>query len=71
MREQLPEQKPADRIKNFSEVALGYTKEQAIKEAARCIQCKKPLCVTGCPVEIDIPAFIKLIVEDKPQEALS
>ncbi|MFA5097959.1 MAG: NADPH-dependent glutamate synthase [Candidatus Margulisiibacteriota bacterium] len=71
MREPLPEQKPQDRTRNFTEVALGYSKEQAIKEASRCIQCKKPLCVTGCPVEIDIPAFIKLIVEDKPAEALA
>ena len=71
MRQILPEQKAADRIKNFSEVALGYGKEQAINEAKRCIQCKKPQCVIGCPVEIDIPAFIKLIAEDKPKEALS
>jgi len=71
MREQLPEQKAKDRVKTFSEVALGYSKEQAMKEASRCIQCKKPLCVTGCPVEIDIPAFIKLITQDKPAEALA
>ena len=71
MREPLPEQKPQDRTRNFTEVALGYSKEQAIKEASRCIQCKNPLCVTGCPVEIDIPAFIKLIAQDKPAEALA
>ncbi len=57
----MPEQKPKDRVKNFEEVALGLTEEQAVAEAKRCIQCKKPLCVKGCPVEIDIPAFIKFI----------
>ncbi len=71
MREKLPEQEAKERVKNFSEVALGYTKEQAIAEAKRCIQCKNPQCVKGCPVEIDIPAFIKLIAEDKPVESLS
>ncbi len=57
----MPEQ-PADvRNKNFKEVALGYTAELAQAEAERCLQCKKPLCREGCPVEIDIPAFIKLL----------
>jgi glutamate synthase (NADPH/NADH) small chain len=65
----MPAQDPKHRIKNFNEVALGYTEEQAIKEAKRCIQCKKPSCVGGCPVEIDIPAFIALIASGKFDEA--
>jgi len=59
-----------ERIKNFSEVALGYTEEQAVAEAGRCFQCKKAPCVKGCPVEIDIPGFIKNIQERKFHEAL-
>jgi len=59
MREQAPE----ERIKNFDEVPYGYNAEEAMKEASRCLQCKKPKCVEGCPVEVDIPAFIKLIKE--------
>jgi len=60
---------PEERIKTFSEVVLGYTEEEAVREAKRCIQCKNPQCVKGCPVEIDIPAFIKLIAEGKFAEA--
>ncbi len=52
-----------ERIHNFYEVALGYTEEQALREAERCLQCPNPRCVEGCPVEIDIPAFIKEIKE--------
>jgi glutamate synthase (NADPH/NADH) small chain len=52
-----------ERIHNFYEVALGYNEEQAVAEAERCLQCPKPRCVQGCPVEIDIPAFIKEIKE--------
>ncbi|MEM2912496.1 MAG: NADPH-dependent glutamate synthase [Candidatus Bathyarchaeia archaeon] len=59
----MPKQKPEERRHNFNEVALGYTEEQALAEANRCLQCPKPQCVQGCPVEIDIPAFIKLIKE--------
>ncbi len=52
-------EQPADvRRRNFEEVALGYSLEEAIVEADRCIECKKPRCIAGCPVEIDIPAFI-------------
>lgn len=69
-RNNVAQRKSLERIKDFFEVALGYTKEQAQREASRCLQCKNPLCAKGCPVEIDIPAFIKLIKEDKPQEAL-
>ena len=55
----MPKQRVEDRIHNFNEVALGYNKEQALAEAQRCIQCPKPQCIQGCPVEVDIPAFIK------------
>ncbi len=54
----MPEQDPEARRGNFEEVALGYTLEMAVAEANRCLQCKKPLCVAGCPVGIDIPGFI-------------
>ncbi len=59
----MSEQPPEVRIRNFNEVALGYTEEEAVQEASRCLQCKKPRCVEGCPVEIDIPAFIAKIKE--------
>lgn len=62
-RERMPEQNPKKRIQNFSEVALGYTRENAIREASRCLQCKNMPCVEGCPVNITIPAFIKKIKE--------
>ncbi len=68
-REPMPKQEVEERVKNFNEVALGYTEEQARREAERCIQCPKPLCVKGCPVDISIPEFIKLIVEGKYNEA--
>ncbi|MBC7074556.1 MAG: NADPH-dependent glutamate synthase [Syntrophomonadaceae bacterium] len=58
----MPVLDPHERIKYFREVATGYTEELALLEAARCLQCKKPLCVEGCPVGVDIPAFIKLIL---------
>ena len=59
----MPKQKPEFRRRNFDEVALGYDEEQALEEANRCLQCPKPQCITGCPVEVPIPAFIKLIKE--------
>ena len=62
-RQGMPEQDPKARIRNFDEVPLGYTEEMAVAEAKRCIQCKKPLCIGGCPVDVDIPGFIKLIAE--------
>jgi len=68
-RNEMPRQDPLLRSRNFDEVALGYNEEQARSEADRCLQCKKPLCVGGCPVCIDIPAFIKLIAEGRPVEA--
>ena len=54
---------PSVRRRNFEEVPLGYTVEMAMEEASRCIQCRKPSCVTGCPVQVDIPGFINLITE--------
>lgn len=62
-RQIVPKQDPKVRRDNFEEVALGYTKEQALAEASRCLNCKKPLCVQGCPVEVDIPGFIAKIKE--------
>ncbi|MBN2395514.1 MAG: NADPH-dependent glutamate synthase [Candidatus Atribacteria bacterium] len=64
--EQVPmkEQSPDVRIHNFKEVPLGYTREEAIREAQRCLQCKNPTCMRGCPAEINIPLFIKYIVEE-------
>ena len=64
------EQPPEERIKNFNEVPLGYTPEEAIQEAKRCLQCKEPPCVKGCPVEIDIPGFIKAIAEGDFKRAI-
>ncbi len=64
-RQDMPKQPPHIRRSNFKEVALGYTPALAIREAQRCLQCKKPFCMEGCPVEIDIPSFIhKIAVED-------
>lgn len=65
----MPEQPPEVRIRNFDEVPLGYDDEQARTEASRCLQCKKPSCRDGCPVQVDIPAFIGLIAEGRVLEA--
>ena len=65
----MPSQDPAERRRNFQEVALGYSPEEAVEEASRCIHCPKQPCVAGCPVEIDIPSFLKLIAEEKFGEA--
>ncbi|RJE48388.1 MULTISPECIES: NADPH-dependent glutamate synthase [unclassified Dehalobacter] len=70
-RHDMPCQDPIVRGKNFSEVALGYTVETAAEEAKRCIQCKKPKCVEGCPVGVDIPQFINKIAEGEHLEAAS
>ncbi len=59
----MPAQDAKERARNFSEVALGYTEEMALQEASRCLQCKKPKCREGCPVEVYIPDFIGLIKE--------
>ena len=66
----MPEQNPKERIKNFNEVPFGYSKETAIEEAKRCIQCKNKPCTKGCPVEIDIPDFIKELAEGKIDKAV-
>lgn len=69
-RREMPKQSPDIRRSNFLEVAFGYTEELAVAEAKRCLQCKKPFCMDGCPVEINIPAFIKSIAEKKFSEAI-
>lgn len=63
IRPEMPKQEPAERISNFSEVALGYTEEQAVAEAGRCLNCKRPPCVRNCPVGVDIPAFVGCIAD--------
>jgi glutamate synthase (NADPH/NADH) small chain len=62
-RREMPKQDVEVRRTNFNEVALGYTPEDAIAEAKRCLDCKKPLCSPSCPVEIDIPRFIRQIAQ--------
>ncbi|MFA5322364.1 MAG: NADPH-dependent glutamate synthase [Smithella sp.] len=62
-RQKMPEQEPQKRVHNFEEVPFGYSEETAIIEAKRCIQCKKPACIVGCPVDVKIPEFIKEIAE--------
>ncbi len=62
-RQPMPEQAPDVRKRNFKEVPIGYTPETARKEAERCLQCKNPGCVEGCPVQVDIPGFIALVKE--------
>ncbi len=69
-RVEMPRQDPQKRGKNFNEVALGYSLEQAKEEASRCIQCKKRNCVTGCPVGVDIPDFIQAIGDGDMPEAV-
>ncbi|MEA2045970.1 MAG: NADPH-dependent glutamate synthase [Euryarchaeota archaeon] len=66
----MPKQPPEERKHNFQEVALGYSEEQAIEEAKRCLQCKKPRCMAGCPVELDILKFIKAIQDGNMWEAV-
>ena len=60
----MPTQPPEKRIHNFDEVALGYTAEIAVKEATRCIKCKNQPCISGCPVNINIPKFISMIAQE-------
>jgi len=65
----MKEQDPKQRVRNFQEVPFGYSNDEALAEAKRCLQCKKPLCVEGCPVAVKIPEFIKLIVDGKHVDA--
>ncbi|MGM0443264.1 MAG: NADPH-dependent glutamate synthase [Fibrobacterota bacterium] len=65
----MPEAEAQQRGRTFDEVKLGYSEEEAIREASRCLQCKKPLCMEGCPVSIDIPNFIKKIAQGDFEEA--
>jgi glutamate synthase (NADPH/NADH) small chain len=67
----IPEQEPKKRSRNFDEVSLGYSPELAIQEAGRCLDCPKPACISGCPVQVPIPRFIKLVKEGKFKEALN
>ncbi|HOE96410.1 MAG TPA: NADPH-dependent glutamate synthase [Candidatus Sumerlaeota bacterium] len=62
-RQRMPEQEPAARIRNFAEVALGLSPLQAMAEARRCLECKHPYCIEGCPVNIEIPSFLKLVAQ--------
>ena len=62
-------QDPKKRCTNFDEVELGYNDEEALNEANRCLQCAKPMCITGCPVNINIPGFIKGIRENNIKQA--
>jgi glutamate synthase (NADPH/NADH) small chain len=68
-RQEMPEQDPLRRRHNYEEVPHGFSEETAIREAQRCLQCKKPKCVDGCPVGIDIPGFVALVEEGKFLEA--
>ena len=65
----MPEQAPEDRARNFEEVPYGYSDQTAMLEASRCLKCKNPRCVTGCPVNVNIPGFIALVQEGKFIEA--
>ncbi len=55
---------PKERVKDFEEVPLGYSREEAKQESERCLQCIEPSCIKGCPVEVDIPGFIRCVRED-------
>ena len=70
LRQPMPEQNSKKRIHNFDEVALGYSAEQAVFEAERCLQCAEPGCKQGCPVEVDIPEFIECIKEGNFGDAI-
>ena len=64
------EQDPRERRYNFNEVSYGYNLEEAMQEASRCLQCKKPMCVTGCPVNVQIPQFIGALAGGRVKDAL-
>ena len=70
-REPMAKQDPKVRGRNFNQVALGYNAEQAKAESSRCLQCPKHPCTDGCPVEVDIPGFIKAVLDDNMPEAVT
>ncbi|MCA1766485.1 MAG: hypothetical protein LC633_09630 [Desulfobulbaceae bacterium] len=67
-RQKVRELAPEERVTNFSEVVFGFDAETAVREAERCLQCKKPKCREGCPIHNDIPRFIRLLREGKIEE---
>lgn len=69
LRHHMPEQNPLERARNFKEVNLGFTVQMAQEEAERCLRCKKPLCIEGCPVSVKIPEFISMVADGKFSEA--
>ena len=69
-RVEMPKQSPEERRWNFQEVASGYPENQALEEANRCLQCKKPRCIDGCPVGVEIPQFIKALRDGDMQGAV-
>jgi len=69
-RNPLPRRPPAERARDFGEVALGFALDAALAEAKRCLQCKRPSCVPGCPVGIDIPSFILALAEERFEDAV-
>ena len=69
-RREMPKQEPQIRRQNFDEVAFGYSEKLALEEASRCLNCKKPQCVAGCPVSIHIPEFIQCIVRGDYQQGI-
>ncbi|MGC8778863.1 MAG: dihydropyrimidine dehydrogenase, partial [Candidatus Caldatribacteriaceae bacterium] len=70
-RPKMPQRSPEERIRDFYEVPLGLPEWAAVEEAKRCLQCKKPQCVKGCPVEIDIAGFVGLLAQGKFDEAIA
>ncbi|MCA6070235.1 MAG: NADPH-dependent glutamate synthase [Endomicrobium sp.] len=66
----MPERDPQIRKRDFNQVNTGYTHDEMLAEAKRCLQCKNPMCSKGCPVEVDIPIFIKYLSENNPKEAI-
>ena len=67
----IPKQEPCVRVNNFKEVVIGYTEDQALAEASRCLHCSNAQCVKGCPVGIDIPEFIKCITQKNYDAAIA
>lgn len=70
-RPKMPQRPPEERIRDFYEVPLGLSEWAAVEEAKRCLQCKNPQCVKGCPVEIDIPGFVGLLAQGKFDAAIA